>query len=219
MVRHNNKKNRITDGMEVSKSSGFSDNAPHLPAVISPFLRFLSALCVAMVLMLFVRATCFTIYTIDGTALEPTLLEGDRVMVSRWSYGLRTGGHGSLFAYGRLCRQRISKGDIVAFDDPRPTTEGGTGGVLIGRCTAGPGDTVSRDDGQSLVVPSKAECADCDYYWMESLNPDSTTVDSSLLGPISEELIIGRAFTVIYSRTPDHQLFGGWRKGRFCQQL
>jgi len=219
MFAYKDKMNSVPDGMEHSVPSGTSDNTSRFSLLTSHIIRFLLALAVSLVLMLFVRATCFTIYTVDGTALEPTLLEGDRLMVSRWSYGLRTGGQGSLFAYGRLCRLRVSKGDIVAFDDPRPATEGGTGGVLIGRCTAGPGDTVSRDDGQSLVVPSEADCAECDYYWIESLNPDSMTVDSRLLGPISEELIIGRAFTVIYSRTPGHSLFGGWRKGRFCQQL
>ena len=168
--------------------------------------------------MLFVRATGFTIFAVDGQALEPTLLEGDRVMVNRWSYGLRTGGHGSLFSYGRLCRQRVSRGDIVAFDDPRPTVDGGTGGVLICRCVAGPGDTVSSD-GQPLVVPSMADCADGDYYWLESLSPDSTTLDSRQLGPIAEEMIIGRVFLVVYSREPGHQLLGGWRPQRFFLPL
>ncbi len=185
----------------------------------SSFLRFLAALAVALLLMLFVRATGFTIYTIGGTALEPTLLQGDRVMVSRWSYGLRTGGQGSLFAYGRLCRQHVGKGDIVAYDDPRPASAGGTGGVLIGRCTAGPGDTVCQENGETLVVPSLKNCAAHDYYWFESVNPDSTTVDSRLLGPISEELVIGRVFTIVYSRTPDHSFLSGWRSGRFFKPL
>ena len=158
--------------------------------------------------MLFVRATSFTIFAVDGQALEPTLLEGDRVMVNRWSYGLRTGGHGSLFSYGRLCRQRVSRGDIVAFDDPRPKTDGGTGGVLICRCVAGPGDTVSSD-GQPLVVPSMADCADGDYYWLESLSPDSTTLDSRQLGPIAEEMIIGRVFLVVYNHTPGYVFWMG----------
>ncbi len=181
-------------------------------------LQFLLALCVALVLMMFVRATGFTIYTVDGDALQPTLLQGDRVVVNRWSYGLRTGGHGSLFSYGRLCRQRVSRGDLVAFDDPRPKADGGTGGVLICRCVAGPGDTVSPD-GQPLVVPSEKDCADCDYYWLESLSTDSTTLDSRQLGPISEQLIIGRVIAVVYSREPGHGILGGWRGPRFCQPL
>ena len=173
-------------------------------------LKFLMALAVALLLMLFVRATGFTIYTIDGPALQPTLLEGDRVMVNRWSYGLRTGGQGSLFSYGRLCQQHIAKGDIVAYDNPREDV----GGVLIGRCVAGPGESVGLDDGQTFVVPSKADCADADYYWMESLSPDSLCVDSRQLGPISEQLVIGRVFTVVYSLTPGHSLFDGWRRDR-----
>lgn len=181
-------------------------------------LRFLLALAMAMLLMLFVRATGFTVFAVDGEALQPTLLEGDRVMVNRWSYGLRTGGQGSLFSYGRLCRQRISRGDLVAFDDPRTKADGGTGGVLICRCVAGPGDTVSPE-GQPLVVPSEQDCADCDYYWLESLSPDSTALDSRLLGPISEQLIIGRVMAVVYSREPGHGLFGGWRGHRTFMPL
>ena len=79
-------------------------------------LKFLGALFIALLAMLAFRAIAFTIYTVPGEGLEPAFLRGDRVMVNRWSYGLRTGGEG-LFAYGRILRQPVKRGDLVAVND------------------------------------------------------------------------------------------------------
>ena len=98
-------------------------------------LKFLLALGVAFVVMLAFRGLVMTICTIDGDGLAPHFIAGDRVVVNRWSYGLRTGKNGGLFDYGRICRQDVSKGDCIAFEDS-------LGRVLICRCSALPGDTV-----------------------------------------------------------------------------
>ena len=177
-------------------------------------LKFLLAFAVAFVLMLFVRATGFAIYTIGGDALEPELVSGDRVLVNRWSYGLRTGGGGSLFSYGRVCRQRVKPGDLVAFDDPRNSF---AGSVIICRCKAVPGDTVVHD-GHTIVVPGVDDCADA-YYWMQALNPQSDSLDSRQLGLISEQLIIGRVCHVVFSHHSDSTLFDGWRGERLMMPL
>ena len=55
-------------------------------------LKFLLALVVAFAAMLTFRALVFTIYTVPDASVEPTFKAGDRVMVNRWSYGLRTNG-------------------------------------------------------------------------------------------------------------------------------
>lgn len=170
-------------------------------------LRFLLAFLIAFALMMVVRAVGLAIYTIDGPGLEPAFQAGDRVVVNRWSYGLRVGGKDSFFNYGRLVRQPIQKGEIVAFENPQNTSQ-----LLICRCTALPGDTVSHG-GQTLLVPSLKDCADADYYWMESINP-SNAVDSHTLGFIAEEFVIGRAVMVIYSREPQAPLWKGWRTER-----
>jgi len=178
-------------------------------------LKFLAAFAVAFALMIFVRATGFTIYTIGGEALEPELMSGDRVLVNRWSYGLRTGGGGSLFSYGRVCRQRVKPGDLVAFEDPRDSL---SGSVLICRCKAVPGDTVVHG-GHTIVVPGVDDCADADYYWMQALNPQTDSLDSRLLGLISEQLIIGRVCKVVFSHPSDSSLFAGWRSERLMMPL
>ena len=154
--------------------------------------KFLLALVVALVLMLCFRALAFTIYVVEGTGLQPEYQPGDRVLVNRWSYGLRVGGDGGLFGYGRLGRRSVKRGDLVAFENPRNTGE-----VLICRCKALPGDTVQHES-LTLTVPSLKNCDDGDYYWLEAIGADNAT-DSRSLGFIPEKLIIGRATTVIYS--------------------
>jgi len=159
--------------------------------------------------MLAFRALVFTIYVIEGSALEPEFLSGDRVMVNRWSYGLRTGGEG-LFNYGRVMRQPVERGDIVAFEDPMDST---CQKVLICRCTAVPGDTVMVE-GKRIQVPGLKDCADADYYWMKTLNEDNP-YDSERFGFVPEKLIIGRICMITYSREPSQDIRDGWRKERF----
>ena len=171
-------------------------------------LKLLLALLVACLLMVAFRSLVISIYLVDGNGLEPEFQEGDRVLVNRWSYGLRTGGLG-LFQYGRLCRQTVSRGDIVAYENP---LSGRHGEVLFGSVCALPGDTV-RYCGRTLLIPSLAGCADADYYWIKALN-EQNPVDSRQMGFISEQCIIGRVFCVAYSLDPDQSLFLSLRRHR-----
>lgn len=175
-------------------------------------VRFLLPLAVALVLMLCFRALVFTICTVEGQGLTPLLLPGDRVLVNRWSYGLRIGGDGGLFGYGRLGQQVIERGDIVAFENPKNTDE-----VLICRCKAVPGDTIAHE-GQTLVVPGLVNCAASNHYWMEAIGTENT-FDSRVLGFIDEQLIIGRVTTVVYSHIPEMPFWRGWRHYRFLLNL
>ena len=174
--------------------------------------KFLIALTLALTLMLVFRALAFTIYTIEGDALAPLLQKGDRVLVNRWSYGLRVGSDGALIGYTRIGRRAVGRGDIVAFENPQNTSQ-----VLICRCEALPGDTV-ESQGQRMVVPGLVNCAGRDHYWMEAIGTDNA-IDSHTLGFISEELIIGRVTTVVYSHNPDASLFSGWHSNRTLLSL
>ena len=152
-------------------------------------LKFLLALAIALVIMLTFRALVFTIYTVPDSTMEPTFKAGDRVMVNRWSYGLRTGDDG-LFSYGRLCRQPIDKGDWLAVDDS-------LGRVVIGRCTAVPGDTIRLQE-RTFIVPGRTTtCAHHDYYLVDPI------------GLVREQQIIGRVFIVVYNHTPGRVIWHG----------
>jgi len=159
-------------------------------------LKFVAALAAAFVMMMAFRGLVMTVCTIEDDGVDKVLTTGDRVVVNRWSYGLRTGGEGSLFHYGRICRQTIGRGDLVAFD-------GRQGRMAMGRCGALPGDTVSvRLDSRAkamskIVIPGLATCAGRDYY----------LIDGAL---IPEEQIIGRAAFVIYGHEPSAPLWQGW---------
>ena len=169
-------------------------------------LRFLLAFLIAFAIMMVVRMIGVTLYTISGTGLEPVFQAGDRVMVNRWSYGLRVGGKDCFFGYGRIARQSVEKGDLVAFENPQNNDQ-----ILIYRCKGLPGDTIVHE-GNTFVVPSLRDCADADYYWLE-------TLDSHQLGFIAEEYLIGRAFMVVYSRDPLEPLWKGWRSNRILLPL
>ena len=177
-------------------------------------LRFLLMLVTALALMLVFRVVGLTICTVEGDGLKPLFIAGDRVRVNRWSYGLRVGGSDEgLFSYGRLWRQQVHKGDIVAFEHPE------TGDVLICCCKGLPGDTLDVDS-ENIVIPSLKNCADADYYWMEAVNAyrateEYTPIDSKILGFISEEYIIGRVFMIAYSHDPEASLWTGWHKERW----
>jgi signal peptidase I len=169
-------------------------------------LRFLLAFLIAFAIMMVVRVIGVTLYTISGTGSEPVFQAGDRVMVNRWSYGLRVGGKDCFFGYGRIARQSVEKGDLVAFENPQNNDQ-----ILIYRCKGLPGDTIVHE-GNTFVVHSLRDCADADYYWLE-------TLDSHQLGFIAEEYLIGRAFMVVYSRDPLEPLWKGWRSNRILLPL
>ena len=171
--------------------------------------KFIIALGVAVVLTLLFRALVFTVYTVDGTALMPYLHQGDRILVNRWSYGLRTGHSDGLFEYGRLLKTDIQRGDIIAVENPNDSISG----IYICRCKHVPGDTVSHQ-GAKLVVPGLFNCANEDYYWLESLNP-SVAIDSRVFGFVGESRIIGRVSMVVYNHNDSLPIYTGYDKNRF----
>ena len=158
--------------------------------------------------MLTFRALVMTVCTIEGDGLSPQFLEGDRVVINRWSYGLRTGKKGGLFDYGRICQQKVEKGDFIAFEDLY-------GRIYICQCAALPGDTVYLDnDKVPCVVPGVETCDDQNYYWVKSIGKDNP-IDSRILGFIPEERIIGRACLILFSHDPETPFWRGYRSERF----
>ncbi len=168
-------------------------------------LKFLAALIAAFVLMLAFRALVFTTYTVVGADMAPLFHSGDRVMVNRWSYGLRTGGTG-IFSYGRLARQTVERGDVIAVDDDSARH------VLLCRCLAQPGDTVSMA-GRTIVVPGTVTCAQQDYYLVRPLGKDCRTM------LLPEQHIIGRTFLIFFNHQPDQPFWTGYDHKRLLLPL
>ena len=156
----------------------------------------------ATVALLAFRALVLTIYTVEGTALEPTFKSGDRIMVNRWSYGLRTGETEGLFGYGRIGFSMPDKGDIIAFDAPA------TSKIFVGRIKALPGDTVTTAQGPFLV-PGDITCAEQNYYIVEMGKKRE-------LRTVPETNIIGRVVLIVYNHDDSRPLCSGFTPNRYC---
>lgn len=117
-------------------------------------LKFVLTLVVMVCIMQAVRTLFFTIYTVEGDALEPLFVSGDRVLVNKWSYGLRTIGFRSS-EYTRWMSSQPERGDLVAFNVPMNTDKPITSyPVYVCFCTGIPGDTV-RIGNSLMTVPGR----------------------------------------------------------------
>lgn len=166
-------------------------------------------LAAALALALILRAVLFQAYYIRFTSMEPTLSNGDRVLVNKLGYDLHD----------------VNRGDLVVFERPQGVS-GRQTDDLIKRVIALPGEVirfVEGDvyiDGQRLHEPYlesagittgnvPSNCAaivneGCrvgagEVFVMGDNRPNST--DSRSFGPISEHLIVGHAFLRIWPVT------------------
>src|ERR1700742_3826416 len=77
----------------------------------------------ALLIALVLRVLLFQPFTIPSASMEPTLLEGDYIIVSKYSYGFSKPSiplSPPLFK-GRLFFHAPSRGDVIVFKLPRDT--------------------------------------------------------------------------------------------------
>lgn len=113
---------------------------------------YIKVLLTAVLLVLFVKTFVFTSCTIPSTGMENTLYQGERVLVNKWSYGLRLP-----FTASHFLAERAGRGDVVLFNNPVPKdkdTPVFARGLYISRCVGVPGDTLMLND-ELLVTGSK----------------------------------------------------------------
>ncbi len=98
-------------------------------------------LALFLALMFVFRSAWADWMVVPSGSMNPTIIEGDRVLVDKHAFGLRVP-----FTTTRLTRgEDPARGDIVVFDSPRDGT------TLIKRVAAIPGDTIALD-GERLIV-------------------------------------------------------------------
>ena len=105
---------------------------------------WIKAMLTAVVVVLLIKAFAFTSCTIPSTGMENSLYQGERVLVNKWSYGLRMP-----FSTLRLAGKPVGKGDIVLFNNPNPRsphTAVGNRELFISRCVGIPGDTLMLNE-------------------------------------------------------------------------
>ena len=162
----------------------------------------------AIVMALFVKAFLFQAYYIPSPSMEPTLVNGDRIIVNKLSYELHA----------------VNRGDVVVF--AAPPGSGSDVKDLIKRVIALSGETVSmsegrvRIDGGLLLEPylvsqnmtkgfppppgcdASLRAADtcrvpAGHIFVLGDNR-ANSKDSRFFGPVPEDSIIGRAFLRVW---------------------
>jgi len=165
---------------------------------------FLEALLVAVLLATFTRSFLLQGILIPGGSMQPTLLAGDLVLVNKLIFNLP---HSRVAAIlpSRAPRRR----DVILFRHP---SESGT--LLVKRATALAGDRVSDRDGRVVVEPAPSDNrapagapADSQSHSVEVPaghlyvlgDNRADSLDSRILGPIDEQLVLGKVFLVSWS--------------------
>ncbi|HEY9219074.1 MAG TPA: signal peptidase I [Phenylobacterium sp.] len=149
------------------------------------------AVAYAVVLFLVIRILAFQPYTIPSASMEPQLLVGDYVIVSKYPYGWSR--HSIPFSppllQGRVFAHQPRRGDIIVFKHPREGTD------LIKRLIGLPGDRIQMVD-SVLYVNGKA--APRQFVGTEPVRTEWGTRD---FGRYRETLDTGKSY-ITYDR-PD----------------
>jgi signal peptidase I len=155
----------------------------------------------ALLVALIVRTFLVQAFWIPSASMEPTLHEGDRVLVNKLSYDLH----------------EVNRFDVIVFERPEepsavPHPENEIQD-LIKRVIGLPGDTIEARDGIVFIdgepidepyVPEGASTVDLPrqevpegHLFVMGDNRENSH-DSRKFGPIDESSIVGRAFVKIY---------------------
>ena len=104
--------------------------------------KWILAFAGAVVVVLLLRGFAFTSCLIPSTGMENSIFQGERILVNKWSYGLRVP-FMSLFSYHRWCESPVRRQEIVVFNNPagirQPVIDRRE--IYISRCLGVPGDT------------------------------------------------------------------------------
>src|SRR4051794_485563 len=89
--------------------------------LISEAVDIVRTVFFALLIALVLRTIVFQPYTIPSESMEPGLLTGDYIIVSKWSYGWSH--HSILFSphlfSGRIFGREPERGDVIVFAEPR----------------------------------------------------------------------------------------------------
>jgi signal peptidase I len=129
---------------------------PAEKSAVQEVVEIVKTVVYALLIALVLRILLFQPFTIPSASMEPTLLEGDYIIVSKYSYGYSR--HSIPFSpqifSGRVFERTPARGDIIVFKLPR---DGHTD--YIKRLIGLPGDRIQVKEGALYVngqpVPRK----------------------------------------------------------------
>ena len=176
------------------------------------FLEWGAVVVGALAVALLIKTFLMQAYFIPSGSMEPTLQIGDRVLVNKLSYDFGDVGRGDLIVFNRPPNQPDGEDDLIkrVIALPGETIEIRDGQVFI--------TTVDNPNQQRLEEPYLAEAitttglvntsacvnataTSCEIpdgflFVMGDNRPGSR--DSRVFGPISEDLVVGRAFLRVW---------------------
>lgn len=188
----------------------------------SVFREYFEAICVAVILALFIRTFVVQAFKIPSGSMLPTLLIGDHLLVNKFIYGIRVPFTGKIL----IPIKKPHQGDVVVFRFPKDRSVD-----YIKRVVGTPGDTVEiknkrvyingkpmddphahfsspvilspndspRDNFGPILVPEK-------HIFVMGDNRDNS-YDSRFWGFVDQRDILGKAFILYWSWDIDKPLF------------
>lgn len=109
-----------------------------------------------ILVVVLLRGCVATSYLIPSSGMENSLYQGERILVNKWSYGLRLPFMG-LWGYHRWMDAPVKKDDILVFNNPANLSQTAIDRkeVFISRCLGMPGDTLLVDSLFSVISSEK----------------------------------------------------------------
>ena len=119
--------------------------------------KVIMAIIGVTLIVVLLRGCVATSYLIPSSGMENSLYRGERILVNKWSYGLRLPLM-KLWGYHRLADTSVGKEDIIVFNNPADLSEQTIDRreVFIGRCIGTPGDTLLLDSLYSVAFSEKS---------------------------------------------------------------
>ena len=119
--------------------------------------KWILAFAGAAVVVLLLRGFAFTSCLIPSTGMENSIFQGERILVNKWSYGLRLPLM-SVFSYHRWSERPVRRQDILLFNNPADIRQSviDRRKIYISRCIGVPGDTLFVDSLFSAVSPKRS---------------------------------------------------------------
>ena len=188
----------------------------------SVFREYFEAICVAILLALFIRTFVVQAFKIPSGSMLPTLLIGDHLLVNKFIYGIRVPFTGKIL----VSIKKPAQGDVVVFRFPKDRSID-----YIKRVVGTPGDTVEIKDKKVFInkkpiddshahvsSPSvlSANASPRDNFgpilvpenriFVMGDNRDNS-YDSRFWGFVDQKDVLGKAFILYWSWDIDKPLF------------